>query len=147
MRYLVGFFLVCGAGLAILGTGCGDDLLCTAKGCVDHLQVILEPELDATYHASFTLDGVDGSFTCTWDPIGNRWRLSDVAGPVDLLGCDGSGFLLWHTRPASVEISVTSEDGDWNGFAEAHPSYEIFYANGPRCGPPMCEMADVTVRL
>ena len=146
MRYLVGFLLACGAGLAIFGTGCGDGVSCSAMGCNDELQVILQPELDATYHASFTLDGAVGSFTCAWDPTSDHWRPSDVVGPVDLWDCDGSGFLLWGA-PTSVEISVTSEDGDRSGFTEADPSYEMFYANGPSCGPPICETADVAVRL
>ena len=70
--------------------------------------------------------------------------------PYGISSCDGKGF-LWSfgsngvgAVPESVEISVSAEDGSWNGSRSMSPIYQLNQPNGPDC-PPTCRFARLTI--
>lgn len=125
-----------------LATGCGSQT-CTLIGCDDGVEVSLEPSVVSTYGVEIVVDGVAGSFTCT--EVGGGWSLDNEIGDVPLAyrGCSGDGFTVEGT-PATLEISVTAQDGSWTGAVASNPTYQSTQPNGPGCGP-ICEIAEVTV--
>ena len=136
MRYLVGFLILCVVGgLAVLSLGCGQN--CTAVGCDDRVSVGLVPEIEVTYDVAFVLDGEAGAFTCV------RIQEGVWSFPAYVADCDGSQLGLLG-KPESVEITVSAEDGSWNGSLTASPTYTVFYPNGPDC-PGVCHQAGLTM--
>lgn len=136
MRHSVGFLILYLVGaLAVSSLGCGQT--CTAVGCDDRVSVTLVPEIEVTYDVTFVLDGEPGSFTCV--------RIEEgVWGSPSYVGdCDGSLFGLLG-KPESVEITVSAEDGSWNGSLIASPAYTVLHPNGPDC-PGVCRQAGLTM--
>ena len=146
MRYLVGFLNLCAVGLAVLPLGCGQ--ACGAVGCVDEVRVLLVPEIEVTYDVDLVLDGDTEAFTCVryYDDPWEGW--SPEPALPDYNSCNGKAFTLWldsgGTVPESVEITVSAEDGSWNGSLTASPTYRVTYPNGPDC-PGVCRAADLTM--
>ena len=143
MRYLVGFLILCAVGLAVLSLGCGQD--CTLAGCSDALGVLLVPEIEVTYDVELVLDGDAEAFTCVrYNDDPNEGWAPQPSLFFDIL-CNGNGFtLVLGTAPESVQITVSAEDGSWNGSLTASPTYELRYPNGPDC-PGVCRAAQLTV--
>ena len=149
MRYLVGFLVLCPVGSAVLSVGCGQD--CGQAGCTDGVRVGLMPEIEVTYDVTLVLDGEAEAFTCVRDYDDPRevWTPQPPPLSYDII-CDGKGF----TRelgangigpvPESVEITVSAEDGSWNGSLNASPTYQAVQPNGPDC-PPTCRFARLTM--
>jgi len=144
MRYLVGFLILCAVGLAVLSLGCGQD--CPQAGCSDEVRVGLAPEIEVTYDVTFVLDGEPGAFTCLryYDDLREAWLWRPQ--PYRRLHpfCSGKSFVFEHARPVLVEITVSAEDGSWNGSLTASPTYEAVQPNGADC-PPTCHQAGLTM--
>ena len=149
MRYAVCFLILCEVGLAVFSLGCGQD--CTHAGCFDEVRVSLAPEIEVNYDVTLMLDGEAEAFACVryYDDLREAW-LWRIQPPYGIGSCDGKGF-LWSFGfngtgivPASVEITVSAEDGSWNGSLTASPTYQVVQPNGPDC-PPTCHQAGLTI--
>jgi len=149
MRYRAGFLILCVVGLSVLSVGCGQ--VCSDVGCIDGVQIDLVPEIEVNYDVTLMLDGEAEAFACVryYDDLREAW-LWRMQPPYGISSCDGKGF-LWSfgfngtgTVPESVEITVTAEDGSWNGSLTASPTYQVVQPNGPDC-PPTCHQAGLTI--
>jgi len=101
--------------------GCGEGDTC-ARGCLDGLMVRLDPWVSSTYDVDLVLDGARGEFTC--EGPGSGWTgLTNQTGiGQTVVECGAPGFEIQAT-PESVEISVTAQDGSWNGSVKESPDY------------------------
>jgi len=126
--------------IASFASGCGQ--ACTVAGCYERVSVALEPAVGSTYDVELVLDGVAGGFTCTEFQAG-EWQSTSESGSAVVISCQAEGFDL-EGAPASVEISVTAQDGSWTGSVDESPTYTTYEPNGPGCGPG-CDRGELTV--
>lgn len=128
MRYLVGFVLA----LAVVGsvTGCGESQ-CGA-GCwpgAAGVLVNMDPGVRSTYDVELVLDGETGAFTCKAPVPTNPTGVAQL-----VVECQAFEFLIRAT-PASVEVSVTAQDGSWSGSAKESLEYTRSTVCGVLCPP------------
>ena len=147
MRYLVGFLNLCVVGLAVLSLGCVQD--CPQAGCDDSVRVGLVPEIEVAYDVALVLDGAAEAFTCVryYDDLREEWLWRPQPPLPHHSLCSGEEFELWfvyRAPPESVEITLSAEDGSWNGSLTASPTYQVVQPNGPDC-PPTCHQAGLTI--
>jgi hypothetical protein len=126
VRYSIGFAFVVALGVMGSAMGCGDgedDCGARCLGDRANLRVNLDPGIFGAYEVDLVLDGASGAFTCEGSDYSRTGLPTNQIGIAQTVaGCLGWEFWI-KAAPESVEISVTAQDGSWNGSVKESPDY------------------------